>query len=355
MDQQNKINRLIHYLLKGKSKKEEVKEINEWYNSFNNNEKVTVYTKEMESEKTVKDKILNKTLAQIRTEKQRKPVHIYKNYYWRAAASIAFFFIIAAGALILSDVFTTREPEIVLNEKVTKPGEKSRITLFDGTSITLNADSKFKFPNNFNSETREVYLEGEAYFEVAENPSKPFIVHTGNFTITVLGTVFNVKSFPRENSHYVSLINGSVRVINDKQELKSEEIILKPDQQFSYDKITGKNKINSFNLMQVTGWKVGVQIFNDTPLHEVLVQLQREYGVGFRLEDKASGELKITANYERASFWTIVKSLKALTGLEYRTVGDDKKNELKEIIFFRKGKAGDKSQIEAGKEQLAIK
>jgi len=258
---------------------------------------------------------------------------IYSNYFLRIAASIVFLTIVSLSVLYFTGNIIKSVTTAELNIKTTLPGQKSIITLLDGTSITLNSDSKLRFPKNFSGNTREVYLEGEAYFEVAHGPSSPFIVHSGNFDVTVLGTVFDVKAFPNENIYSVSLVNGKVNVTNAF--LEGGTFVLKPDEQFSFDKTTGKNKIGNFDNQQVTGWKDNILIFDNTKLSDVLVQLERAYGIGFKLENESYGNLKIKADFRNASFWTIVKVLKTAAELDYKTVSNNNK-ELQKIIFYKK-------------------
>ena len=217
--------------------------------------------------------------------------------------------------------------------KETLEGQKSIITLLDGTIITLNADSRLRVPKTFTKNKREVFLEGEAFFEVAHDSTSPFIVHSGKFDVTVLGTVFDVKAFPGENKYLVSLVKGKVKVSDNVTGPKRSETILKPDEQFSFNYETSKSNVENFDYLQATGWKDNILIFNNTPLKEVFVQLQRAYGVKFTLQYKKFENFKIKANFQNDSFWTIVKILKAVTGLEYKTAGDS--NELKEIIFYK--------------------
>ncbi len=260
--------------------------------------------------------------------------YIGTNYIFKIATSLAFLLIISLTILYLNNFFKESANVPLFLDKTTHPGQKSIITLLDGTTITLNADSKLKFPRNFKDDTRNVYLEGEAYFEVAHDTSKPFIVHTSNFDIKVVGTVFDVKAFPNESINTISLVTGKVKVTIGHRGSKNGDIILKPDQQFNYNFKSKKDYITGFDLQQVTGWKDNVLVFNNTSLAEVFVQLRRAYGIEFILEDKASSNIKIKANFKNDSFWTVVRIISAVTGLEYRSVGQA--NELRKIIFYKK-------------------
>ncbi|MGD8778079.1 MAG: FecR domain-containing protein [Ignavibacteria bacterium] len=229
-----------------------------------------------------------------------------------------------------SGIFTNgTEAEVSLYEKTTEPGQKSILTFFDGTRITLNAGSKLRYPKQFKNSKREVYLEGEAYFEVAHNPDRPFIVHSGKISTTVLGTKFNVKAFPNEKEIAVSLIEGSVKIYVAEK----EEQLLVPEQQLSYNKLTGSEQVKEFDLVQVTGWKDNILKFVSVPLENVFAQLERTYGVKFILEDAAYAQEKIRAGFNNESFWTVIKVIKSASGLEYRTITE--KDEIKAIVFYK--------------------
>src|SRR5579872_5636301 len=111
-------------------------------------------------------------------------------------------------------------------QKATQPTKKSVITLSDGTVVTLNSATNIKYPEKFGDSVREVYLDGEAYFDVVKDPLHPFIIHANKMNIRVLGTSFNVKSYQYESLSEATLIRGSIEVtLNDRP---SDRIILKP-------------------------------------------------------------------------------------------------------------------------------
>ncbi|MGD8778390.1 MAG: FecR domain-containing protein [Ignavibacteria bacterium] len=279
----------------------------------------------------------NKLTSKIKIsepEYKTQTVNPFKNYWYdssllRFAASIAFFVIISAGILYYGDFFNGGSNEIKWNEKVTLIGQKSILTLFDGTKITLNADSKFKYRTNFVGDTRDVYLEGEAYFEVAHNVNKPFVVHTDKISTTVLGTKFNIKAFPEDREIAVSLVEGSIKVSTSN----TDDELLEPSQQLLFNKTTGTGDIKEFDLIQTTGWKDNVLKFDNEPLNKVFAKLERTFGVKFLLEDTTYAQKKIKAAFNNESFWTVVKVIKSATGLEYRTAGNN--NEIKSIIFHK--------------------
>ncbi len=164
--------------------------------------------------------------------------------------------------------------EMQFNKIVTPRGGQYKIELQDGTMVWLNAASSLRYPVAFNSNQREVELEGEGYFEVAHNAAKPFIVKlTDGTQVTVLGTHFNINSYADENAVKTTLLQGSVMIAQGGQQKK-----LRPGDQA----VTGQDKFNVVHLAntdQIVAWKNGYFSFNDDNLESIMRQLSRWYNV----------------------------------------------------------------------------
>ncbi|MGD1043944.1 MAG: FecR domain-containing protein [Bacteroidota bacterium] len=271
-------------------------------------------------------------------EKKIKPDHtlFYRFHSFRIAASIAALVFLVAGGLFVSHHLKQKSDVTAWNEKKTVMGEKVILTLLDGTKVTLNADSKLKYPVRFGEESREVSLQGEAYFEAAHDDTKPFIVHSGGVTTTDLGTKFNVKAFPDENNVTVSLEDGKVKVRAGTTETQknTREILLAPTQQFVFDKENEISTVETFDLQKAIGWKDNILIFDNEPLSKVLVPLERYFGVKFEIANPALANRIVKANFKNESFWTVVTVMEKATGLTYKTDKDN--NEIKKIVFYEK-------------------
>ncbi|TRZ79130.1 MAG: hypothetical protein D4R94_00100, partial [Chitinophagaceae bacterium] len=134
-----------------------------------------------------------------------------------------------------------------LNELTIHPGSRSKIVLPDGSQVWVNSGSKLSYASNFDGKIREVYLNGEAYFEVTKNPQKPFIVHTSGIDIKVLGTEFNVKAFDLEPTIEATLIRGSIEVLK-KDDANAGSVLLKPHEKLVYQKLLEKNYYSKTSL-----------------------------------------------------------------------------------------------------------
>ncbi|WET04231.1 FecR domain-containing protein [Flavobacterium sp. YJ01] len=160
------------------------------------------------------------------------------------------------------------------NTLSTPTGGQYNIVLADGTKVFLNAVSSIKYPTQFNGHQRIVELEGEAYFEVAKNKSKPFLVKSDNQTIEVLGTHFNVHAYNNESLVKTTLLEGSVAV-----SYKNQKTILKPGQQSNTSNNFNKIVVKEVDTEEAIAWKNGRFKFDNADLKSVMKQLERWYGI----------------------------------------------------------------------------
>ena len=147
------------------------------------------------------------------------------------------------------------------------------VELCDGTKVYLNSGTTLEFPSRFDGKVRSVILKGEAYFDVARNVSKPFVVEVDEMKVKVLGTSFNVKSYVDEPGVYATLVEGSVAILRDGQPEKK----IKPGEQAYYNKGVGTLSIAEVDVKEFTSWKDGVFYFKDIALEEILRIVSRWY------------------------------------------------------------------------------
>jgi transmembrane sensor len=167
-----------------------------------------------------------------------------------------------------------------------------KLTLSDGTVITLNSATKLKFPFSFSGDKREVYVEGEAYFNIAKNAGHPFIVHTSGGDITVLGTEFNVNTYTADVLK-TALVKGSVNVSSHNQ-----VVHLKPGEELTWYK--NKHIISELDERITLSWKQGVLYFHNTPLSDIAQMIERWYGVPVKIDDNKLAAEPFTGNLEKA-------------------------------------------------------
>ena len=165
------------------------------------------------------------------------------------------------------------QTELLYNTVITPLGGEYSIVLADGTRVWLNAGTEFRYPVSFTENRREVYLSGEAYFEVRQDKNKPFVVWTGEVQIEVLGTAFNVNSYNSDRVEAV-LVEGSVNVSN-----VTDKINLKPGQRGTVLKSGREIRVDEVDVYVYTAWKDGNFVFENQTLENIMEQLSRWYDV----------------------------------------------------------------------------
>ncbi|MGV3504029.1 MAG: FecR family protein [Adhaeribacter sp.] len=196
----------------------------------------------------------------------------------------------------------------------TAPGKRKVVKLEDGSTVTLNTGSKLVFPQSFPDDRREISLEGEAFFKVAKDKSRPFIVSTGLVSTQALGTSFNIRYREREPDIRVALATGVVRVDRQTNQSRTPLATLRPDQQLVYNRRQAGFQVAPFNARQVLGWRKGILYFHQASLQEVVQTLESWYGVKIRLSGKipqTAAEWNYTGEYNNQALEDV------LTGISY--------------------------------------
>jgi len=220
---------------------------------------------------------------------------------------------------------TSEADESKMNEVVIPYGKKSQLTLEDGTKVWLNAGSRMAFPTKFTGKKREVFLEGEAYFEVAHNQGLPFVVNTGEIAIKVLGTRFNLSAYKSDKLTETVLLEGKVTVseLSALGFLKSETI-LTPNQKASYDR--NNRSISVMNVADADlaiAWTEGWFKFSQQSLDEVLNKLQRYYNVQFVFDSKFPTNDLISGKLDlKEAVGSVMMALADVADIQYRIAGN---------------------------------
>ena len=229
-----------------------------------------------------------------------------------------------AGNKIITDdlqLAIPNENKAAYNQLVIPYGSKSRIILSDGTEINMNAGTKLIYPTSFNKSSREVRLLGEAYFKVSKNKHKPFIVKAGQLDIKVLGTRFNVTTYPESEKIETVLEEGSVSVSSKYNEQLSEPVILKPNQILTYNKWSKKVEVAQIDPEFYTLWKNGLLKFENADLNDIIVKVERIYDMKIILNDPQKGEMKISGKLNLSNnSKDLFDYLSAITQMNFDTI-----------------------------------
>jgi len=222
---------------------------------------------------------------------------------------------------------TSRNSKVAYNTLIIPYGKRSKINLSDGTIVWLNSGSKLVYPVVFKGDRRELYLEGEAIFDVAHDKKHPFIVMSKEQEIKVLGTVFGVTSYPEEGVINTVLKSGSVQIsYHNDPELHhySDKIKITPGTKATYNKETKGIVSEKVNVNNYFSWREGFLIFKNNDLHYVMNRIARYYNLRVDIknkelaEEKFSGYLNLNENIN-----TVVKNISASTNMKY-SIEDNK-------------------------------
>ncbi|MFB0494570.1 transmembrane sensor [Mucilaginibacter sp. OAE612] len=242
---------------------------------------------------------------------------------WRLLVKIA---VAASVTAVFSAAYIFRKQldnwlnPVHYQETVALNGEIKLITLPDGTSICLNAGSSLKYPDKFKEKMREVTLTGEAFFKVAHDSSKPFVIHSGKIKTTVLGTSFNVKAYTEDKSVKITVVSGKVGVVPTIS--KHVAVLLTANMQMVYNKTSQKlitEKIG--DASSVISWQQGKLQYHNTPLFDVLADVQRKYNVTIRA-DKNLLNCTLYADFNNMPLEKVLKLTEALINAHFKKAGD---------------------------------
>ncbi|MEO5999232.1 MAG: FecR domain-containing protein [Chitinophagaceae bacterium] len=281
---------LLHKYLEKESTIEEDRVLISYYNLFQSEPDVNTLLSD-ENKEWLKNQIYAGIQENIISkEKRRSKIRSVKSWTTRIAAAASILIAIAVSVFYFTD-----QRSSPLKPVITKTEEKKQNHLFylpDGSLVILSYGSKLQTAQTFNhSNTRDVYLEGEAFFDIHHDASKPFIVHTGKMSTTVLGTAFNVKAFDNDQRVTVTVSRGKVKISDSDKTLD----LLTPNQQIIYDKKKGdavKNPVHAADYLQ---WKDEEDLFLDNvTFREAAELLEARFSISISFQNKSLEKTRFT-------------------------------------------------------------
>lgn len=259
-----------------------------------------------------------------------EPAYSSRPHYMRNILTIA---AVLAGVIFFSWLYVKQfrgQPgaaDVARVETIAKPGAKSRLLLPDGSVVWLNSGSRLSYPANFSDSLREVELEGEAHFDVTKDAERPFIVHTRDINIKVLGTVFNVKCYPDDNKTEATLISGLVQV-SKTGDGDQEVLLLHPHEKVvinrapesvpaNTDIVVPRNMIvkhlkeNATDTSMVeTAWVYNKLVFDGEDFREIAAEMERWYNVKIAINDSTVAGYRFHAKFENESITEVLSALR---------------------------------------------
>mgnify|MGYP002376929050 CR=1 FL=1 len=273
-----------------------------------------------------------------------------KRYALWAAASLTI--IIAAAGFMLNNKQPETPLTAPLNEVVTNGGSKSTVHLPDGSSVILNTGSKLSYNKDFAAGTREIYLSGEAFFDIAKNEKMPLVVHAGDVDILVKGTIFNVKAYAEDSTVEASLIQGVIEVFSKND--RERKIMLRPNEKIIIGKTStisssaeaehstllpkeavfflGKIKPNPVDSsISEIAWIQNKLAFYKEPFSSLAQKMERWYNVSIQFNDEHLKKFTFTGSFEKEDITEALNALREIAAFEYTienrnvTIGKAKK------------------------------
>lgn len=211
--------------------------------------------------------------------------------------------------------------QVVYNKLSVPRGGEYQLKLEDGTKVWLNSDTRLRYPEVFIDKQREVFLEGEAYFEVAQNTQQPFIVHAGNQTVKVLGTGFGMTYYADEEVQTVTLVHGKVEV--GFGEADRRNIVLCPGKQFLYNRTNHQVKCEDVDVRKYVAWKDGKYVFAKKRLKDMLNTLSRWYDFQVFYRDDRCKDILFSGEIRRfENFSSILELIQKTSDVRFVVTGN---------------------------------
>jgi len=266
-------------------------------------------------ERNLKESEIDEMLSNIIARRSwYKPIRRREWRFARMAAALALsiatsYLIIRFGGVSEQEAHPETINNVVRN---TPKGVKSQITLSDGSKIFLNSESRVQFPEKF-GDSRIVELQGEAYFQVAKDSLRPFLVKSRNITTSVYGTSFNVNSYADDGTIQVALVEGKVSV----KKGNGEPYMLNPGEKIIFDQNKGGEKVVKFDPFIETGWKNGALVFVNSSFGEFVTKLERWYGVDIDVVGAPKENWNVDGTFDNESLEEVLMGVSFTHNIRY--------------------------------------
>lgn len=252
-----------------------------------------------------KDHFAKRVLEEISQEPKSKL--IFLNAKMKTLVAIAAAVLVGFGMYL----FTMDNELGYTNHVITQEGERKQLSLPDGSQITVNANSELKYPEVFADDNRRVWMSGEVYFDIVKDVGRPFTVRTSGLEVQVLGTRFNMNT--KERLKTVSLESGKVQVsLKDS----GDKILLRPNEELSWNIETGEVVKRSFDVSKTTAWKDNILLLDNLTLVEALIPINEFYGTAFTVSDSVVAHKRISAAFEDQDLDQFIRTLEFIADVK---------------------------------------
>lgn len=272
-----------------------------------------------------------KALSKVKHRMQRHRMSAWLRYIERTTA-ILFIPVAAAAILWLYHQNDGKQISPQICEVKVSPGMTASLVLPDSTVVFLNSGSSLSYPTFFSGNTREVELNGEAYFQVTRNPRKKFIVFTPHRSrIEVLGTCFNVEAYKQDDNITTTLIDGKVNFLFNRND-SVKKVVLAPMQKLIYNAGSNEVKLHETTGLPETAWRENEIMFDNTPLEEILHELTKVYNVEFTVKSERLKKSRFTGRFRNQPLERALEYFKNSSKMHWRYIREGKRKDGRERI-----------------------
>lgn len=244
---------------------------------------------------------------------------------------------LAIPLLVATLYMALKEDPIEYIEIRTNPGMVAKVNLPDGTRVWLNSCSYMRHPVRFAGSSRDVSLSGEAYFSVASDKRKPFVVHTPfQIQAEVLGTEFNMEAYESEREVRTTLVSGVVKLTYRTEKEERESCVMNPGEEYVYNSHSGNMFVRQPYIPTLTAWKDRLVILRNTSFEEALAVLSKRFNVEFVIKNAKLYENAFTGTFDGQHLQLILEHFRLSSGIQYRfidpEIGNGEKVEEKSVV-----------------------
>jgi len=252
-------------------------------------------------------------IQKYNTAEKRKPLKVYVKRKRVLSLSLLLVF----GLSFCFYFFTTTSSDYI-NQRIAQKGERLTFILPDSSTVVLNSGSELKYSSDF-AKRRTLWLKGEAFFKVTKNAKSPFMVHTTDFDVKVLGTEFNVNSTTSDQT--VSLAKGKVNVLLKESK---DEINLLPNEELVWNAKTKAVIKRNFDVFKVLAWKDNILLLDDEQIETALAKMNQFYGVNFIIKDSAIAKQHIKGAFKNQTIDEFITSLEFISDISITKTNPNK-------------------------------
>lgn len=275
------------------------------------NSSFELWTASLSANKVQSDTAFERFKSTINQEEQLSIKRIKLQPYLLRIASICILTLL--GYFVVQNTSFWKK-EVYVQEVIMPHGNKGKITLPDGSLVWLNSDSKISYPRDFSDAKREVAIEGQAYFEVAKDADRPFVLTADKVSVEVLGTKFDVQNYPAKNEISVTLLEGSISVSDDTN---PKGQLLSPDQKYTYSKESRTNKIDKTNATFSNVWIQDKLTFENKKLSDIIPYIENWFGVTVVCDTQLAENTRLTFTIRQDSLDDILQSIEYISTLSF--------------------------------------